>query len=68
MLFFNNFLSFTNLKNVPLDTPINLVASILVNFLLIYLSNILMVLGGRIAFGLPNLTPFSFAILIPSAV
>ena len=64
MLFFNNFLSFTNLKNVPLDTPINLAAKMLVNSLLIYLSNILIVLCGRVAFGLPNLTPFSFAILI----
>ena len=30
---FYNFLSFTNLKNVPLDTPIKLAASRLVNSL-----------------------------------
>ena len=47
--------------------PIKLAASILFISLLMYLSNISLVLGGKTAFGLPNLTPFSFAILIPSA-
>lgn len=60
------FLSLTNLKKVPLDTPISDAASVFVVSWFIYLSNISLVLGGVTTFGLPNLIPFSFAILIHS--
>lgn len=62
-----HFLSLTNLKNVPLDTPIREVASVFVISCFIYLSSTSLVLGGVDTFGLPNLTLFSFVILIPSA-
>ena len=52
------FLSLTNLKNVPLDTPIIEAASVFVISCFKYLSNISSVLGGVDAFGLPNLKLF----------
>ena len=55
------------MKNVPLETPISDVASVFVILCFIYLSKIKSVLGGVTTLDLPNLTPFSFAILIPSA-
>ena len=65
-LYYLSLLALTNLKNVPLDTPIIDAASVLVISWLIYLSNISLVLGGVTTLDLPNQTPFSFAVLIPS--
>ena len=56
----------TNLKKVPLDTPISLDASIFLISLLKYLFKISFVFGGSSFLGLPNFIPFSFAILMPS--
>jgi len=52
---------------VPLETPISDAALVFVISCFIYLFKIQSVLGGVITVGLPNLTPFSFAILVPSA-
>ena len=52
---------------MPIETPIIEAASVFVISCFIYLSKIQSVLGGVTTLGLPNLTPFSFAILIPSA-
>ena len=53
--------SLTNLKKVPLDTPISLDASIFLISLLKYLFKISFVFGGSSFLGLPNFIPFSFA-------
>ncbi len=52
---------------MPLKISISDATSVFVISCFIYLSKIQSVLGGVTTLGLPNLTPFSFAILIPSA-